>query len=85
MLNLYKPKFVFCSQMSAENVFVNLKGIWIYFYKMSKKCDKLQIKFSNINFSHLCILIAKFDKLDTVVFEGKLLQKDVFLLVYVTL
>lgn len=52
---------------------------------MSKRCDKLQIKFSNINFIHLCILIAKFDKLDTVVFEGKLLQKDVFLLVYVTL
>lgn len=67
--------------MAAENVFVNLKSKWVYFYKMSKRCDKLQLKFSNTNFIHLCILIAKFDKLDTVVFEGKLLQKNVFLLV----
>lgn len=62
LLNLYKRKFVFCTQMSAENVFVNLKGIWVYFYKMSKRCDKLQIKFSNTNFIHICILIGKFDK-----------------------
>lgn len=40
--------------------------------------------FGNTNFIYLFLLIAKFDKLDTVLFKGELLQKNVFLWFYKT-